>query len=357
MYLDRFQHLNIFKRTRVPELSSGVLRMHRNEKITNWPEALRKEILGTLPDNFLQCYPNHRPFYRRLSEFLDLPETRFVVTSGIDEAAKNLLILCCAPGDKYAAVWPGYAMYKVYGEMLRASMTPISYDPHHFMSPEELLATIPEGCKLLFLPNPSQPVENYFSPEDMRHIAQSCAKRDILFAVDEAYHFFGSETAIPLTNEFENVLVLRTFSKAFGSGCLRLGYVVGSEKGLAPFAAFRIAHEANALTYHVGSILLDYYDDFVIQSIAEICEGRNFFREQCLADGLNAWGRFSNFVLAEFDTKETADTVTRWLETNNIFVRGYQQGKLEKTIMVTCGPIDTMRRVSGLIREMIGKGK
>jgi histidinol-phosphate/aromatic aminotransferase/cobyric acid decarboxylase-like protein len=329
--------------------------LHRNEKIDNWPKELYEEIFGDLPDNFLQCYPNHRPFYERLSKFVGVPENRFVVTSGIDEAAKTLLTLNCAPGDNYAAVWPGYAMYKVYGEMLGAKMAPINYDPYNYLSPEALLESLPKNCKLLFLPNPSQPVENYYPPNELRQIALGCKEKDILLAVDEAYHFFGSESALPLTEEFDNVLVLRTFSKAFGGGSLRLGYVIGSEKGIAPVSAIRLAHEANGLTYHVGSKLLDHYDSYISESIAHVCEGRDFFRDQCTAFGLSAWGQVGNYVLVDFGSKERADLITDELDKNDVLVRGRQPNNLESCIMITCGPIYIMENVFHLIQKILAK--
>ena len=69
-----------------------------------------------------------------------------------------------------------------------------------------------------------------------------------------------------------------------------------------------------------------------------------------------AWGSFGNFVLIEFDTKKVADKVTEGLGDSNIIVRGNLSGLLEKSIMVTCGPIASMRRVSKLIKEITGKG-
>jgi histidinol-phosphate/aromatic aminotransferase/cobyric acid decarboxylase-like protein len=319
--------------------------MFRNEKTDDWPEEFRRLIFDTLPSNILQCYPDHKPFYEKLSKFLGLPETRFVVTSGIDEAAKSLLTLFCEPGDKYAAVFPGYAMYKVYGEILGAEMTAISYDPDNFMSPEELLAKLPVECKVLFLPNPSQPVENYFLSDPLRKIAALCNERGILLAVDEAYHFFGAASAIPLTDEFDNVIILRTFSKAFGGGGLRLGYAVGSENSIASLAAFRLGYEANAITYHIGKTLLDHFDDYVKESIQKVCEGRDYFREQCQSKNIKAWGRVSNFVLLKFESPEQKEKVIKGLDNRNILVRGGYPIPLACHLMVTCGPVYQMEKV------------
>lgn len=353
MYLKRFQNLYDFKRTRVPEPRSEALRLHRNEKPDNWPREFLDKIFATVPDNFLQCYPNHRPFYSKLSKFLGLPEDRFIVTSGIDEAVKSLLTLCCGPGDSYAAVWPGYAMYLIYGRILGAEMAAIEYDPNRFMPPSEVLGRTPLGAKVLFLPNPSQPVENCFNLDQLREIATGCAERDILFAVDEAYHFFGAVSAAPLTEEFDNVIVMRTFSKAFGGGALRLGYVIGSKRSLAPLAAFRLAHEANAITYHIASALLSHFDTYVEQSIDAICRGRDYFREQCLEYGLRTWGEVSNNVLVDMGTSDKARKVGEGLDKKDILVRGGYPKPLDHCIMVTCGPPEMMKTVFDGMRDIL----
>lgn len=353
MYLKRFENLYRVERIRIPDYESGPWRLHRNEKPDNWPQEFLDDIFGAVPADLLQRYPNHEEFRRKLSELIGVPENRFVVTSGMDEPIRTLLMLCCAPGDLYATPWPGYGMYPVFGRMLGAEMTEIVYDPRSFMDATGLTARIPEGARLLFLPNPNQPVENCFDVDQLREIAVFCRSRDILMAVDEAYHYFGAPSAIPLTEEFDNVLVMRTFSKALGAASLRLGYVVGSEAGIKPLAAFRLSHESNAFSYHVGSALLDRFEDIVKPRIDAICAGRDRFRQLCRDYGLEAWGKVANFVLVDLETKDRVDKVREGLADRSILIRGPLSEPLDHYLMVTSGPVALMERVFVDIREIL----
>ncbi|MGY9004075.1 MAG: aminotransferase class I/II-fold pyridoxal phosphate-dependent enzyme, partial [Rhodospirillales bacterium] len=194
------------------------------ERPVSWPPELLDKIYASAPADTLQQYPDPQPFYQELAAFLNVKPEELLFTSGIDEAIRSILMLYCEPGDGIVVTAPGYAMYQVYSQIFQINMTPVHFSPDYFLPPEELLLKIPDGTKAVFLANPSQPVENCYNLEEIRIIANFCAERDILCVIDEAYHYFGAETAIPLIHEFPNFLVLRSFSKAFGAAALRLGY-------------------------------------------------------------------------------------------------------------------------------------
>jgi histidinol-phosphate aminotransferase len=349
VYLKRFDHLHGFLRPRIPEPDGVVLRLQRNEKPNNWPKDLQDRIFRSVPESMLQRYPDPTEFYRRLSRFLDVPKESIVVTSGIDGPIKSLISLCCDPGDTIAAVFPGYAMYAVYARMFGVKMAPIEYDPERFMEPAELMEKVPTGTKVLFLPNPSQPVENCFDLHKLEEISALCRKREILFVVDEAYFLFGSPSATPLIDTFDNVLVMRTFSKAFGGASLRLGYVVGSERSLAPLAAFRLAHEASSFSLHAGCILLECFDSHVKPSIDAICHGRDFLRQTCLQSGIKAWGSKSNYVLIDAVTKTQMESLNQALNEQGIYVKTGFPAPLDHHLLVSCGPIDMMKTFSSAL--------
>lgn len=357
MYLDKYRHLYDLRRIRIPEPNRGsaIMRLHRNEKPDNWPKDLLGRIFTSVPENLLQRYPDAGPFYAKLAQFLGVPVEQVLVTSGIEEAIRTILTLCCEPGDTFVAT-PGYAMYEVYGRILSLKLAQVTYTPDRFLTAAELCARIPADTRVVFLPNPSQPVENCFDVGALGEIASYCRSRGILFAVDEAYYFFGAPTALPLTSRFDNLLVMRSFSKAFGAASLRLGYVVGSSKALAPLAAFRLAHEANALTMHAGSVLLGCFDSHVKPSIEAICEGRDFLRRAATEHGLSAWGSVSNNVLIDLGDNARMVAVAKALEAKEVYVKGGFPPPLDHHILVTCGPREMMERFfNALLEAMKGQ--
>ena len=355
LYLEKFRHLYDLPRIRVaePDPGSQVMRLNRNEKPDNWPKELLDRIYSSIPENLLQRYPDQGPFYAKLSKFLGVPEHSLLITSGVDEAIRGIITLCCEPGDTFAVPWPGYAMYDVYARMFDCRLSPIIYTTDRFMGPEELCARVPAGSKVLFLPNPSQPVENCFDLEELGKIAAYCRDQDIIFAVDEAYHFYGAPSALPLIEDYDNVLVMRSFSKAFGAASLRMGYVAGSPEALTPLSALRLAHEASGLSLHAASVLIECFDSHLKPSIDSICEGRDFLRTRANDSGFPAWGRVSNYVIIDLTSNERMLTATKSLEAQGIYVKGRFPEPLDHHIMVTCGPLPMMDRFFDALLEAV----
>ena len=356
MYLDRYQHLYDLERTRVPIPDGGpdMMRLQRNEKPNNWPKDLQDLIFGTIPEDLLQRYPDPTVAYQKLSTFLGIPEKNLLLTSGIEEAIRVILTLACEPGDTFAVPWPTYAMYKVNGDILNLKLAPITYTPEHFTTPAEIDAGLPQSTKVLFLPNPSQPVENCFDIDQLREIASNCQKKKIVFAVDEAYQFFGGPSAIPLIDEFQNVLVMRSFSKAFGSASLRFGYLIGSDHAIRPLDAYRLGYESNSLCLHAASVLLDCFDSHVQPSIDSICEGRDYIRTQAIEHGMQAWGSVSNSVLIDLGSNERMIKAGKSLESKNIYVKWALPAPLDRHILVTCGPREIMGRFLKELLDSLG---
>jgi histidinol-phosphate/aromatic aminotransferase/cobyric acid decarboxylase-like protein len=244
-------------------------------------------------------------------------------------------------------------MYGVYAKLLGVRIDPIVFRPGEPMSPQALVEGIDDRSRLVFLPNPSQPVENTFDVTQLRVIATHCRDRGILFVIDEAYHFFGGESALPLIDAFDNVLVMRTFSKAFGAASLRLGYVVGSKNALGPLAAFRLAHEANSISLHAGAVLLDNFETFVKSNIRNICQGRDYLRRACLEYGLEAWGKTANYVLIDLGDHARANAVFQALGEKGLHVKDGFPPPIDRHILVTCGPVDLMVIFFGAFREVL----
>jgi histidinol-phosphate aminotransferase len=237
--------------------------------------------------------------------------------------------------------------------MLGLRLHTIALTPGRYLKAEELIKQVDATSKVLFLPNPSQPIENLFDLEQIRMIAAHCDNHNILLAVDEAYHFMGSVSALPLMNSFDNVLVMRTFSKAFGAASIRLGYTIGSQKAVKPLAALRLAHESNAMSLHIGCVLLDHFDTVVSASIERILEGRNFLRQSCLDYGWQAWGKAANYVLIDLANEELRDHAVAELVSRGIYVKGNFRKPLQTHILVTCGPLEMMRTFFDNLKNIV----
>ena len=311
------------------------------ERPEPWSDELRALIFSNVPDDLLNHYPAPLSFYSRLASFLNVKEENLLLTAGIDEAIKSLIALTCKAGDRVAVSWPGYAMYDVYSQIFGTTLQTISYDPDRLMSADEFISKL-DNPRIVFLPNPSQPVENCFDLAGMRKIAKACDEQNILFVVDEAYHFFGAPSAIPLIDEFDNVLILRSFSKAFGAAGIRMGYVIGSENALKPLAAYRLAHESNSLSLHAATVMVEQFENYILPGILSICEGRDWLRNSFQARKIPSWGAVGNFVLAQLESHAHMRSCVDELAANGIYVKGGFPAPLDRHLLVTCGSKELM---------------
>lgn len=344
MYLQRKFHLRSINRVRIREtrdLNCG-LRLDRNEKVGNWPEDFLQKVFANKPDCFLSVYPDSDIIYRKLSGYLGIPESRLMLTSGIDGAMKTLYEIVTKPGDTIGVISPTYAMYAVYCDLFQLNLFKIGYRPDLTLNFNQIDECLELHPTLLFIPNPNQPIESVMTLPELDELAQRASKINCLLVIDEAYHLFGCDGAISLVDEHDNVVVMRTFSKAFGLPSIRTGFIVASEDNMQVLSKTRYAHEGNALSYAVIEYVLDHMD-LVYDYIDEINEGRELVRGELEKMGFTTHGQKGNFFLIDLLSNELAKHTVQFLKDKRIYVKGPWADPWSQYISITLGPPQLMQ--------------
>lgn len=331
-------HLPSIARHRIPATPDGFMRLHRLERPEPWPEPLSGAMRAAPPGNL---YPDYASFADRLKRFAGID--RLVLGAGIEDLVRNLFMLHM--GRRVAFTWPTCAMFDVYAEVFRCDAVRIP-TPFEGLALEAIGARL-AGVALLILPNPGQPVDTCFSLADLRTLASWCQSTRTVLAIDEAYHGFGAPTALPLVDEFDNVVVLRTFSKAFGGAGLRIGYAVAGERLHRILDAVRQSGEVAGPSMHAVTAIMDH-PEIVQAGIAEVVEGRNWLCDRFRYDGYEARGEYANHVLVDVDN---GHLVAERLAERRVLVRA-NGGPLADTIMVTCGSRPLMERFYEVFRTL-----
>jgi histidinol-phosphate aminotransferase len=204
----------------------GLVRLNANE--TPWPAPGGSEETG------LNRYPPEKPveLTARLAEYYGVAADQLLVTRGSSEAI-DLLIRCfCEAGkDGIVICPPTFGMYRVYADVQGAKVheIPLEADNGYALNADEIARNWPEDAKLLFICSPNNPTGNSFDTEQIALLATLLSGRAVV-AVDAAYAEFGDETQ---TNKLlecqdnDNIVVLRTLSKAFGLAGARCGALLG----------------------------------------------------------------------------------------------------------------------------------
>jgi histidinol-phosphate aminotransferase len=353
MIIKKNLHLKNIKRYRVSEgrdLEKG-LRLDRNEKVDNWPKDFIKTVLASKPDGFFSMYPEITPLYTKLANHLRVSEKQLLITSGIDGSIKNLFSVLLEEGDKIGVFSPTYLMYEIYSEIFKIDFFPLTYSTDYKLKQDELDKFLSLNPKILFVPNPNQPIESSLTLNELKELASKCKKKNCFLVIDEAYFMLGADTGITLLKDFNNIIILRTFSKAFGVPSIRAGFTISTEENMEVISKMRIAHELSSTSIAIAEYLLDNF------SIVEnYCEKLKKSRDQVLNElkniGIEVRGKHGNYLLITFENEEIAKNVVSFLKKKLIYVKGPYKGVWKRCIGVTIGIEEKMKPFISAMKEV-----
>ena len=165
-----------------------------------------------------EIYPEPEGLIQSLADYAIFPEEQVVIGAGMDGVMDTLSRLFLDPGDKTLIYTPTFSYYEILSTMSGAESTFLPRG-HNFEAPTE----IAEGVKMIFICSPNNPTGNVISESDLREIVETT---DAIVFLDEAYAEFSDQNFFGLVDDYENLVVGRTMSKAFGLAGMRLGYAV-----------------------------------------------------------------------------------------------------------------------------------
>jgi histidinol-phosphate aminotransferase len=346
--------VNLISRIRIPEnrdLKKGV-RLNRNERVENFDTKIISKIFQKTQDYDLGKYPDQSRIYNILSKFLRLKEENLSITSGIDGSIKSIFEIFSDKNDRVGVLSPTYAMYEVYSNLFKTKIYKISYQ-NFKLDRKKLHQVIKDRkVKIIFIPNPNQPIEDNLSLKEIEKICKECKKNKILLVIDEAYHMFGSQTAAKLCLKYENIVILRTFSKSFGLPSIRLGYVIAHKKIIQIFNSYRLSYESNFLSDTVAEYFIKNFS-IIKKYNKQIIQGREYLKLELKKLRIQVIGKKANFLLINFRNKKILKNILNSLKSNKIYVKSNYKGDLSNCILVTCGNINTMKKLLKIIKNNI----
>lgn len=332
------------KRTSVGRDMEKGLRFDRNERVTNFPKKIIKDMLNYLPDYSFSAYPDTESLYGKLSNWLRVKTEEIYITNGITEGIRIVFETLISPNDKVIITSPTYPMYKIYSEIYQANYTPVSFRDDLSLDLSSLSNSIDNNTCLVCLPNPNLPIEHVFSLKEIRMIADKCRACGSVLVVDEAYGFFGAESAVPLIKEYDNIIIFQTFSKAFGLAGIRLGYIISAQKNISYLMKTRSLVESNGISMAIGEYMLDH-PEIMKKYTAEVKEGAEYVKQQLTMFGYRFHGgNYTNGMLIFLENKDATEKLLSCLKDKKIYLRGSFESPVDNCVRLTLGPKSAMKK-------------
>ncbi len=279
--------------------SREALRLDFNENTVECSPRV-KETLAAISAGSLTRYPEREPVEAIVAAHLGLLPGQVVLTNGVDEAIHILFETFLGADDEILLPVPTYTMYEVYASATDARLVAVEA-VHDLQFPfEGLMKAISPHTKVIAIANPNSPSGSVATRAQLLELAARAPQAVLL--VDEAYfHFFG-ETVMDLVGRVSNLVVARTFSKAYGLAGLRLGLMAGPvelmrwvRRVLSPYSVNSLALACLPPAIE-DTAYLDWY-------VGEVLAARTEFEAALDAAGVRRWPSRANFVLVEIGTQ------------------------------------------------------
>ncbi len=220
----------------------GWIKLNTNEFPYPPPDAVKEAIAEAVDGLTLYPNPTSQALREALARFHGVDCSQVIVGNGSDDIL-NLLVRCFGGSGKLTTqTFPSYSLYPVLTAIAAGVMESVEF-AEDFRLPARQLVQV--KADLLFLTNPNAPTGIAFKTDEIRELAKQF---DGILVVDEAYAEFAMENAIPLLDEFEHIVVTRTFSKAYGLAGLRVGYGLGSPAVIDALDRVRDSYNVNRLS-------------------------------------------------------------------------------------------------------------
>jgi histidinol-phosphate aminotransferase len=337
-----------------PELYDG-LRLHQNENTAGCSPRVIAALAALRPDQ-ISVYPPYSRAVEACARHFDVPPAWLALTNGLDEgimaAAIGYLKRSDASGVPEAIVpQPAFEIFAVDTAVVGGRTIPVSPRPDFSFPLGEVLAAITERTRIVFVTNPNNPTGTSASIDEVKEIARRLPAGAIVF-VDEAYaDFAGGRTFIPQINSVRNVVVGRTFAKAYGLAGLRLGAVIGAPETLGAIRPAIGVYSVNvAAAVAIEAALED--SAFIVDYLRQVRESKSLVYSLCERLGLHYWKSDANFVLVRVG--EQAPRIVADAAARGIYLRDRSsEPGCAGCIRITTGIVEHTRQGLAVLEEVL----
>ena len=325
-----------------------LLRLDFNENTLACSPKVR-EVLGSISAGALTRYPEREPIEAIVAAHLGLSAQQVALTNGVDEAIHVLFEAFLEAGDELLLPVPTYTMYEVYASATDARIVTVQAADDLQFPFDRLLAAITPEIKIIAVANPNSPSGSVATRAQLIEIAQRAPHAVLL--VDEAYFHFHGETLIDQIDKFPNLVVARTFSKAYGLAGLRLGVLAGPVELMRWVRRVLSPYSVNSLALACLPPALEdaaYIEWYVSQVLAARAE----FEAALDAVKLRRWPSRANFILVDIGPKHAE--FVHFMRTAGVLVRDRSNDPgCDGRVRITIGTREQMREAVVALNQVV----
>ncbi len=241
-----------------------------------------------------------------------------------------------------------YSFYDVWADVYKIPYKTMPLDDNFRINKTDYFQ---ENGGIIF-PNPNAPTGVYESNEMIEEIVK--ANKNSIVIIDEAYIDFGGESCIGLTEKYDNLLVVQTFSKSRSMAGMRIGYAIGNEKLIKYMNDVKFSinsYTMNHVTQVCGAAAVED-EEYFIETIKKITDVRENTKKELKKLGFTFTDSKSNFLFAAHD-KVKAETIFNELKSRKIYVRYWNKPRINNYLRISIGTAEEMEKLISALKEIV----
>jgi len=333
------------------EQDSTRTKLNQNESSLDVSEILKKQI----GDRMLRIDWNRYPpgqasaLIEAISHYTGFPASGIAVGNGSNEIIQTLVYATCDSGDTIVLVTPCFSVYKRVADIMNVEVleVPLVDD---FRFDVDGLIEAGQHARIMLLSTPNNPTGTTLQPDQIKKMA---ANVPCLVAVDEAYYEFSGKTMQPFLEQFDNMVVLRTFSKALRLANLRIGYLMGRTDLIYELAKCRLPFSVGVFQQIAGEVILQNTEILLTYADSVRKERDRVYKELRRIEGIKPIPSEANFILFE-NRKTSGRELYKALFDRGILIRYFGGSLLENWLRVTIGTAEENDLFLKALRNIAG---
>lgn len=311
------------------------------------PNPAVRNVLNGCAGMDLNQYP--KPYSDELREALaqayGLKADNFVVGNGSDEVLDIIFKTFMEAGETVVAPYPSYSLHGFFVKINGGRFVTVDLSDGFQLDPDALLKA---RGKIIILCTPNNPTANTF---DMKAVERVVREHDGPVIVDEAYGEFTDRSFMPLVDDYENLIVTRTFSKAYGMAGMRVGYMASNLAMAEQLQKIKIPYSLNRVSEQAAIAALRERD-YVDRTVELVRRERDRLSRSLDALGLRPYPSQSNFVL--FRCPVPSSEVVSRLAAKGVLIRDFgRQRLLEDCARTTVGTEELNQMLLSKLKEVM----
>lgn len=328
-----------------------MIKLNTNENPYPPAPGVQRALAGFNPDT-LRLYPEPtcKVLVDAIASYYGLGSDQVFVGVGSDDVLAMIFLTFFNSGKPVFFPDITYSFYDVWADMLRIPFETKALDDDFQIKKEDYYG---ENGGVVF-PNPNAPTGILMPLSEIEDIIAH--NRDVIVVVDEAYIDFGGESALPLIEKYDNLLVVQTFSKSRSLAGMRLGFAMGNEKLIRYIND--VKYSFNSYTLNQTALVLGVQAirdrEYFEETCAKVIATREWTKCELKKLGFSFGDSMSNFIFATHE-RVPAKEIFEALREHNIFVRYFSKPRISNYLRISIGTQQEMERLTAFLAVFLGE--